>query len=319
MTVLSAVSLGLAVVLTVAGPALLRGVARWCGPSARTLLALWVLAPVGWGLAWVGAGLGVVAELWGPGVKGVVTACLDLAQALHRGEAGWVGLGVVVCGAAVGGRLLWVVARRFRREVRWRRRQRRTLAACARSETVRRQRVWVVESPTPDAYCVPGGGLGVVVTRGAVEALTPRQMDAVLAHEWAHLRGRHHLLVSWVRLLCEAFPGVPLLRAAVEEVTELVEWAADDYAVRRVGVGPLAHAVGTMAGPGPVRHGPAVLAASGASPVRRVRRLVGPAGAVGRTRRTVCAGVLAAVVALPVLAVSVTAAGVAAAQCACAL
>src|SRR5699024_4204808 len=58
---------------------------------------------------------------------------------------------------------------------------------------------------------------------------------SVLAHEQAHLKGRHHLPLTWIRLLDTAFPGVPLLRAAATDVPELVEWAADDRAAREAG------------------------------------------------------------------------------------
>ena len=46
--------------------------------------------------------------------------------------------------------------------------------------------------------------------------------DAVLAHEQAHLRGRHHLVLAAGRILRRAFPWVPAFRWAYEEVTRLV-------------------------------------------------------------------------------------------------
>ncbi|TDD13757.1 hypothetical protein E1294_39770 [Nonomuraea diastatica] len=41
-------------------------------------------------------------------------------------------------------------------------------------------------------YCVPGRHSQMVITTGAMRSLGPEQVAAVLAHEQAHLRGRHH-------------------------------------------------------------------------------------------------------------------------------
>jgi Zn-dependent protease with chaperone function len=45
-------------------------------------------------------------------------------------------------------------------------------------------------------YCVPGRLPTIVVTTGALAVLEPEQLAAVLAHERAHLAGRHHLLLA---------------------------------------------------------------------------------------------------------------------------
>ena len=62
---------------------------------------------------------------------------------------------------------------------------------------------------SPPGAC-PAAGRPVVLTSAAVEALDDTQLAAVLAHERAHQRGRHHLLVSLAGSLAAAFPRVPM-------------------------------------------------------------------------------------------------------------
>ena len=45
--------------------------------------------------------------------------------------------------------------------------------------------------PEPAAYCVSGRPPAIVVTTAALGALDDRQLDAVVAHERAHLAGHH--------------------------------------------------------------------------------------------------------------------------------
>lgn len=69
-----------------------------------------------------------------------------------------------------------------------------------------------------------------MLTTGAIGALDESQLRAVLAHERAHLRGRHHLLVTLAGALSAAFPRVPAFRVAGEQVARLAELSADDAA-----------------------------------------------------------------------------------------
>ncbi|OQO90307.1 hypothetical protein B1813_17965 [Saccharomonospora piscinae] len=99
-------------------------------------------------------------------------------------------------------------------------------------------RVLWLESPDPVAYSVGGRAGTVVATRG-VARLNPHERDAVLAHEQAHLRGRHHLLVLAADIAATALPFVPLFRQAPSAVRVLVELAADAAAARRHGPEPV--------------------------------------------------------------------------------
>lgn len=95
--------------------------------------------------------------------------------------------------------------------------------------------VVVVESPEPAAYCVAGRAPTIVVTSAAIEALTDDELAAVLAHERAHLRGRHAVVIAVVRGLATVLPTVGLVKAAAARIPTLLEMSADDVAARRHG------------------------------------------------------------------------------------
>ena len=165
----------------------------------------------------------------------------------------------------------------------------------------------VLEASQPAVYCVPGRPATIVLTTGALAVLNPSQLLAVLAHERAHLAGRHHLLITLGRAMRTGFPGVPLFTRGAEEVARLAEMRADDVAVRRSGRDTLLQALVAMGTGKPLPTPSQALAATGGVVTARVRRLLDPPS---RTRRAgyglVLAGVLIALAAvsviLPVLA-----------------
>lgn len=101
--------------------------------------------------------------------------------------------------------------------------------------------VWV-PSTRPAAFTV-GGRRRVVVATTALRELPAPARAAVLAHERAHLTGRHHLVVAVVDAVCAAAPPLPLFRAAPGAVRELVELAADRAAAHRHGAGAVKQAL----------------------------------------------------------------------------
>jgi hypothetical protein len=129
----------------------------------------------------------------------------------------------------------------------------------------------VVPAATAAAYCVAGTDQ-VVITEHALKLLDPQQLAAVLAHERAHLTGRHHLLVTWATLLFDAFPGVTVLSRLREATADLVELLADDRALRQVDGSSLAGAIAQLS------HGvpEGGLAATGGQTLVRVERLLDP-------------------------------------------
>jgi Zn-dependent protease with chaperone function len=132
----------------------------------------------------------------------------------------------------------------------------------------------VLDAPQPAAYCVPGRPAAIVLTSGALAVLDRDQLGAVLAHERAHLAGRHHLLISLSRGLAASFPGVPVFTRGPAEVARLSELCADDTAARRTGRPALVAALLAM-GTGAAVPAPALAVTSGAVPAR-VHRLLDP-------------------------------------------
>ncbi|WP_431035651.1 M56 family metallopeptidase [Streptomyces sp. P6-2-1] len=92
--------------------------------------------------------------------------------------------------------------------------------------------VAVLPDSSPYAYALPGRPALVVVSRGMRECLSAREYGALLAHERAHLAGRHHGLLLVARL---AACANPLLRPLVGALAYGAERWADEEAARVVG------------------------------------------------------------------------------------
>ncbi|EFC86128.1 M56 family metallopeptidase [Parafrankia sp. EUN1f] len=176
--------------------------------------------------------------------------------------------------------------------------------------------VVVLDHPRPSAFCVPGDGGHIVLTRGALDVLSPAELAAVLAHERAHLSGRHHVIVLLPAILATAFPRMPLFTLALSEVRRLVELAADDKALRRATPATLAQAVLRLAVPASAQHPvTSPLNATGTATTERVLRLVTPRPR--RTRLAMLSRLLVAVsfAATPLAAVALPAATDLASHC----
>ncbi|KQO62863.1 M56 family metallopeptidase [Curtobacterium sp. Leaf261] len=103
--------------------------------------------------------------------------------------------------------------------------------------------VAVVEADHALACAVPGRSGGVLLSTGLTARLDEDELDAVVAHESAHLRGRHASVVAVAESIERTVPWVPGARAMARSSRVLVEFAADDAAARRVGADALARAV----------------------------------------------------------------------------
>jgi beta-lactamase regulating signal transducer with metallopeptidase domain len=158
----------------------------------------------------------------------------------------------------------------------------------------------VLEDDRPLVYCLPGRDR-VVVTSGALSRLDQAELQAVLAHERAHLSARHHLVIMLARLLPDAFPGIRFLALAADRIGDLAEMAADDSAARHHRL-PLARALLALAtSPVPA----SALGAAQTAGGQRIRRLLDaprPASTIGRA-----AGFAATMLAAPALALAVPA------------
>ncbi|MET9882732.1 M56 family metallopeptidase [Streptomyces sp. NPDC006430] len=159
----------------------------------------------------------------------------------------------------------------------------------------------VLPDETADAYALPGRPGRIVVTAGMLRALSAAEREALLAHERAHLRGRHHRFTAVMELSALCHPALGTLR---EPLAYALERCADEDAARAVGDRRLtARAIGKAALA--ARHagrrpGPALAATAGPVP-RRVAALLEERAEVagsGRTAGAVIASALLACLAL---------------------
>ena len=272
MTV-AAVLLALALVAGVAGPRLLRS-RRLAGAPAGLAVLLWTALSAALAVAVLVAGATLLLPSIPSGmtVLEVVRLCAGMFGG-HRSQPVTVLTGAV--GAAVGagiiGRLAWCAARTYWPARMSARRHRRALELTARRDS--RLGAYVVEAASPIAYCLPGSGGRVVLTSSALDALGEDELHAVLAHERAHLAQRHGKILAGVGLLAQAFPFVPLFRAAQRELPRLVEMAADDVAASAHGRLTVASALVILATDGAAPR-PAALAAAAVAVRARFDRLL---------------------------------------------
>lgn len=271
--------------LILVGVAPLLARARWPERAPRLGIAAW-LAMAGSSVAAVVLGslaLLVPTARISADLAPLLAACVMAVQAryAHPGGAALAAAGIVVA-VAVTGRAAWCVARTL--TVAWlaRRRQRSGLAMAGRPDT--RLGAVVVDHPEPAAWCLPGHGRPVVLTSGAVRLLDGAQLAAIMAHERAHQRGHHHLLVCVAGSLAAAFPRVRAFGVAHEQVARLAEMVADDAAVSAVPRLTVAGALLAVASAAPAVAG--ALGAGGSATGARVRRLIAAPAPLGRAAMT---------------------------------
>ncbi|MDO8145435.1 M56 family metallopeptidase [Isoptericola sp. 178] len=216
--------------------------------------------------------------------------------------------------AVVAGVLATVLGRDLLR----RRRETARTAAVLRSTGAPRvvggHRVLVVPDDAAAAFALPARHGGVVVTTGALEALEDTGLAAVLAHEDAHLRQRHHLVAAVVEALATHLRWIPVVAAVADAVPTYLEIAADDVARHRVGTTALAGALLTL-GDAPDR-APVAVGALHAGGPDRIRHLVAPGTASAGTWPAVAVGAHLGVLAAVALAVHVPYAGALLSGCA---
>jgi len=273
--------------------------ARWT--VRAPLLAIVTYLAAGWSvvaaLGLAGVTLAVHATALGGGLSDLIGACVHRLQATYGtpGGATVAGLGLTLAGA-VAVRTALTAMTHFRAAGRQALRHAQTARLVGHPEPA--LGAVVVEHTQPHAYCVAGRHPTVILTTGAVQALDPGQLDAVLAHERAHLAGRHHRLLALARIGRLVLPFLPLMRDADEQVARLVELHADDAAARARDPRLLATALvvlATAASPAPA------LAAAATDSVRRIHRLLVPAEPLGRARRQLLRTIAAALALTPVV------------------
>lgn len=277
-------------------PALLDRITR-NGASPRLSVLLWLSAIVVAAVVWVVAGAGLMVNfIVSHGAADPVRYCMDVLLAMHR--FGWIGDLVLIGVAAAAVLGTAMVTRRIVRTVR-----RLSERSCEHAYSARmlgvRDGVVIVTSEQRAAYCVAGRPSAIVVTSGAVSSLDADELDAVLAHERAHLRGRHPQLLMVLNAVAGALPWIPLVRQGTRAVARLVEMSADDAAARRHGSVALLNGLVALAGQ-PRATGTA-LAAGDTAVVARALRLADPVPVAARVRQQILlSATLAALIVVPV-------------------
>ena len=299
-------------VVCAAAPRLLPYMTRG-GSAPGAAVAVWLIVVASVLASWAAATavLAVyVARTWNRPDPMALAACLAQVRSAAAGHNGLaMQAGLVVPTLVLSGFVVALAARVGRSLVTARAGSRRH----AESARIIGRRVagvdgLVVDAPQKMAYCLGGRPGTVVITSAAVAALERPHLDAVLAHERAHLAGRHHLLLTVTRALAASLPRVRLFTVAQAEVARLLEMCADDTAARRYGSAALLSAILTLAGANPIPS--TALGATSVGVYARVTRLTSPDTAVRRAgARVLLAAFTGVILAAPLLTVWASASG----------
>jgi Zn-dependent protease with chaperone function len=277
----------------------LLGRARWI--VRAPLLAMVTYLAAAWSvvaaLGLAGLTLAVHATALGGGLSHLIGACVLRLRDTYAtpGGATAAGIGLTLAGALAAHTAVTTVThlRAVRRQA-----LRHAQAARLAGRPEPALGALLVDHAQPAAYCVAGPHPTVIMTTGALRALDPDQVEAVLAHERAHLTRHHHRFLAAARIGGQMLPFLPLMRDTATQITRLVEMHADDAATSDRDTRPLATALVVLATP----VSPAsALAASATDTVRRIERLLGPAEPLSRVRRQLLRAGAAVLALTPVL------------------
>jgi Zn-dependent protease with chaperone function len=257
--------------------------ARWPRRSPATAILLWQALGLASGLAAVGT----LIRLAVPGSNGSVVRAVLRDGALFGSSRVNGALGAVpslvvafrvtclVAGLALLGSLCWVLVAASAAALHARRRQRALLTLLAHGDP-KVPGALVVDYPTAAAYCLPGLRSQIVVSVGTLELLGRGELAALLAHERAHLRERHDLVLLPFTALRRAFPRSATCTGAHCAVALLVEMLADDRALRGRPARELVSALVRFGTAGACQTPAGALAAAEGDVAARVARLVQP-------------------------------------------
>ena len=225
--------------------------ASWPRRCPAAAILLWQALGLASGLAAVGTLIGLALPA---SQGGLVLSMLRAAGLLRNGELFGlarvfglsqadgaplvlvlvaVRLACLAAGLVLLASLCWVLLAASIAALQARRRQRALLTLLAHGDP-KVPGALVVDYPSAAAYCLPGlrSRSRIVVSVGALELLGRGELAAVLAHERAHLRERHDLVLLPFTALRRAFPKSATCSGAQRAGALLVEMLADDRALR---------------------------------------------------------------------------------------
>ena len=286
--------------------------AHWPHRSPAAAIVLWQAMGLGWGLAAIGTLAALGTDRGGSGFGVAGDALAVLARAVHDlvGEATPPGLLAALrllclaASAALLALLCWVLMAASGAVLRDRRRHRALLTLLAHGDP-KVPGALVVDYPAAAAYCVPGLRSRIVISAGALDLLDQAELAAVLAHERAHARERHDLVLLPFTALCRAFPWSWSAQRAYAAVALLIEMLADDHALRHRPARELVTALIRVGAAGPAGAPAGALAMAGGRPAEsgvcaRVERLLAPAPGLSVPALALVSGAAAVLVVVPV-------------------
>lgn len=282
--------------------------AHWPRRSPAAAILLWQGIGLGWGLAAVGTLAGIGAAGYG---TGVATATFRRIAAIAARWPAHPALSLLVAfqllclaaGLALLAVLCWILLAASAAVLRARQRQRVLLNLLAHGDP-KVPGALVVDHPAAAAYCLPGLRSAIVVSAGTLALLDDHELAAVLAHERAHLRERHDLVLLPFAALLRAFRWAAVARKAQGAVALLVEMHADDRALRNRPARELATAllrVGAAGGGVPSGALAATDAAAGGDVTARVIRILRPAPGLCPAARLLAGLAAAGAVGIPAM------------------
>ncbi|RDI20523.1 peptidase M48-like protein [Rhodococcus sp. AG1013] len=240
-----------AIGLTVAAVVLGFAAPHWLGLLAaphrhpRVALAAWLSSQA----LFVGVVAAVPLVLWvRPGDRWhlLPSSTLSCVNSLRRnGTVPWfsaVEAALWGAGLLVLGRIVVVVSRALLRHRRITEEHASVLRLVGRPTVTDGDDVFHLVGQGVAAYSIGGRSPAIVLGTG-VRELDPSARAAVLAHERAHLTGRHHLLVAWAGALNAAVPFVSVARVGATWIRVLVELSADRHAAASCGSGAVCAAL----------------------------------------------------------------------------
>jgi Zn-dependent protease with chaperone function len=213
------------------------GLAAACWPrrSPAAAIVLWQAIGLSWGLATVGTLLGLGTARQRSGVAGGALSQLASFLDGHAPPSfGLLAAARLIClaaGLVLLSLLVWVLLVAAAAALRARQRQRLLLSLLAHGDP-KVPGALVVDYPAAAAYCLPGLRSTIVISAGTLDLLDSAELAAVLAHERAHLRERHDLVLLPFIALLHGFRWSQTARDAHRAVALLVEMHADDRALR---------------------------------------------------------------------------------------
>lgn len=249
------------------------------GIAPRLGVAVWLAAIGSVVASWTTTAIFLVTEFvrdWAQPGGTVVSACFTTLGAVATGHAGPLLQVGLLALTILAGLALAVLAVRLGRSLV---RARTSTHEHARMARLAGRRVAgldavVLDAPERVAYCVAGRPHAVVITSAALEALDEPHLHAVLAHERAHLAGRHHVALAFTRALASTLPAMTLFTLGAAEVARLLEMCADDTAARTHGSRTVLTALLALSGAAQI---PAdALGATGVGVLARAERLAAP-------------------------------------------